>query len=96
MSGDTAREGTAENWRDVALYFADVLAASASMALDRKSTSKSERKRQEHIVRMVLTNVSAGYLWEGRRSQREFVIERLSRVIGEIDARAPSSCPEER
>jgi hypothetical protein len=84
MSDETKGE-TAEKWRDVALYFADVLAASASRALDLKSTPKCERKRQEHIVRMVLTNVSAGYLWEGRRSQKEFVLERLQRIVAEID-----------
>jgi hypothetical protein len=82
----TARR-EAENWRDVALYFADVLAASAAMALDRKTTAKCERKRQESIVRMAYHNVCAGYLWEGRRSQMSWVKERLERILAEIDGK---------
>jgi len=74
-------ERRAENWRDVAVYFADILAASASMAFDRKTTSKSERRRQESIVRAAVYNLRAGRLWEGRRYRPEFVIERLDEVL---------------
>lgn len=75
-----------ENYHEMALYFADVLAASASQTLMLKSTSKSERKRQLDIAKMVREAlVSEHTPYRGCYCKRFDVLERLDEIVEEYE-----------
>jgi hypothetical protein len=81
----------AERWKEIALYFADCMAATAEVLLDRKGTSKNERRRQLDLCEMALAAINAGGLVGKRPSQENWVRGRLAGIVA---ARALS--PEER
>lgn len=56
-------QGRARDYKLMALYFAEVLSASAGQLLAMKSTSKSERRRQIEILRRVADCIAAEKLY---------------------------------
>lgn len=74
---------TLGDYRAMACKFADILAASASMLLDRKSTSVSERGRQASIVLHALSDLTheTNQRSSGNGLQRDRVIARLRAIV---------------
>lgn len=74
---------TLGDYRAMACHFADILAASAEVLLDRKSTSNSERGRQASIVLQTLGNLKyeTNQRSSGSSRHRDAVIDRLQRIV---------------
>ena len=74
-----------EQCEAIAIYLADVLAASAFGLATKKSTSRSERRRQTEICQTALDSLKAGVLVNrfGPRP-KESVITRLEEVLVEL------------
>ena len=70
-----------EDWKSIAVYAADVLAASGYELVRRKSTSKAERRRQIAIAQSMRDALKAGTLVKERARSIDSVIERLESVL---------------
>ena len=68
-------------YKKMAVYFADILAASASDVLGRKSTGKYERARHERICQTVREMLENEYGGPARTSERMDVCKRLNEVL---------------
>lgn len=70
------------NYKKMAIYFANVLSASAEGLLMKKSTGKSERARQVNICREASEMLENEYGGGGRcRQTREEVAARLTDIL---------------
>lgn len=70
-----------ERWRRVATYLADCQVATAEGALERKSSSKLERKRQVSICESAIRYLNGADPGMFGRAP-EVVVERLRRAVG--------------
>lgn len=88
---------TLGDYRAMACNFADILAASAEVLLDRKSTSKSERARQASIVLQALSNLKheTNQRSTGSSRQRDAVIARLQSIVDNA-GRSEQKLPREK
>lgn len=70
-----------ETYREMATGFADILAASASDLLWKKSTGKNERGRQANIVLQAHSDLKHETCTQAIRRERDAVIKRLADII---------------
>lgn len=74
------------DYEAIAAYFADVLAASAYDLLSKKSTSKTERRRQLSICTTALESLRAQRLIKARPSIRSNVMKRLEDILAKFNS----------
>ena len=70
-----------DNWKNLAVYLADIHAANAVEVLSKKSSSQSAKRRHVSIVETCLLGIKHGALIGKHASKEEAVIERLEKAL---------------
>jgi hypothetical protein len=70
-----------DNYKEIALYFADILAASAEHALSRSSTPQTERRRQLAIMDTVCDSLEARVLVRAVSRKEDAILSRAQDIL---------------